>query len=489
MTVQTQSWALKGGLDLSSPAMSIPAGKAIVAQNYEAAVSGGYRRMDGYALYDGSSSASVVSGSGGILGVWEFNGVLYAFRNNAAGTACIMHKATSSGWTAVTTPTLVASGDFEFVNHNFTGSSATGKMYGVDGKNKAFQFDGTTFTQLTTGMTTDTPTHVGIHKNHLFLSFGGGSIQHSGVGDPTSWTLNTGAGELGIGTEITNIDSMRGNALVISGADDVSILYGTSSADWDLKSFSTELGVVSRTAEVIDSGLLWFNGRNITSLHTTQSFGDFSTASLSTPITPHLDSRASSVVGSSVNYKKGQYRLFFNDKTTAVATVINNSVVGWTTWLLGHTPTALSEKYMGCSDGSVMELDTGESFAGTAIKSYLRLPFTSIATPHRQKRFRRLFLDLDAGSTATLKMVADYDYGSGSSTISSDVVVHGSGGLWDVANWGAFTWSSNVVAQAETGLSGSGTNVSFLIYHSSSTDPSFTVQGVRVNYSMRGLIR
>jgi len=489
MTVQTQSWALRGGLDLESPAMAIPAGKAIIAQNYEAAVSGGYRRMDGYTLYDGSPSPAVVTGSGDILGVWEYNDVVYVFRNNAAGTACVMHKATSSGWTVVTTPTLVDSGNFEFVNHNFTGSSATEKMYGVDGKNKAFQFDGTTFTQLTTGMTTDTPTHVGVHKNHLFLSFGGGSIQHSGVGDPTSWTLNTGAGELGIGTEITNVDSMRGNALVISGEDRVSILYGTSSVDWDLKSFTSELGVVANTTKLIDAGLVWFNGRSVTYLSTTQQFGDFNTAALSTPITTFLESRQGLAVGASVNYSKNQYRLFYSDKTAIVATLVNNKVVGWTTWLLAHTPTSLSDNYMGCTDGSVMKLDTGTSFNGTSIDSFLRLAFTSFKTPHKKKRFRRMMLEMESGSSATLKLLADYEFGTHASTISDDITVTGSGAYWDTANWGSFNWSANIVTEMESILNGSGRNMSALIYHNSSTDPSFTIQGVTVNYSIRGLIR
>ena len=464
MTVQTSTWALQGGLDLVSPAMSIPAGKAIVAQNYDAAVSGGYSRMDGYALYDGSASAAVVAGSGDILGVWEYNDVVYAFRNNAAGTACVMHKSTTSGWAVVTTPTLVAGGSFEFVNHNFTGSSATEKMYGVDGKNKAFQFDGTTFTQLTTGMTTDTPTHVGVHKNHLFLSFDGGSIQHSGVGDPTSWTLNTGAGELGIGSEITNIDSMRGNALVVTGADNVSILYGTSTADWDLKTFSTELGVVTNTTEIVDAGLIWFNGRNVTYLQTTQSFGDFNTASLSTPITSYIERRESLVVGSSINYRKNQYRLFFSDKTVAVATIINNTVIGW-------------------------QLDTGNSFAGTAIESFLRLPFNSFKSSHRKKRFRKLLIEMDAGNEATVRFNVDYDFGGVTTANFEDVVVYGSGGLWSAHEWGSFTWSSTIVTHSGIHLNGTGKNFGLLVYHSSATDPSFTLQGVTVNYSTRGLIK
>ena len=39
-----------------------------------------------------------VPGSGSVLGANYYNGVLYAFRNNAGGTAALMYKATSTGW-------------------------------------------------------------------------------------------------------------------------------------------------------------------------------------------------------------------------------------------------------------------------------------------------------------------------------------------------------------------------------------------------------
>lgn len=48
---------------------------------------------------------AAVPGSGPVRGVvaCTFSGIdeLYAFRNNAGGTACVMHKASASGWTAV----------------------------------------------------------------------------------------------------------------------------------------------------------------------------------------------------------------------------------------------------------------------------------------------------------------------------------------------------------------------------------------------------
>tara|TARA_R100001377_G_scaffold14013_1_gene7116 strand:- start:456 stop:1931 length:1476 start_codon:yes stop_codon:yes gene_type:complete len=491
MAVQSQAWALSGGLDLISPALQMPPGKAILAQNYECAMSGGYRRIDGYTIYDGRSNGThlAVAGSGPIRGVWEYNNVVYAFRNNAGGSACVMHKSTSSGWAVVSTPTLSPNGNFEFINHNFTGHSGSLKMFGCDGINKAFQFNGTTLSFLTTGMTTDTPSHIGVHKNHLFLSFTGGSVQHSGVGNPASWNLVTGAGEIGIGTEVTGFSSMKGDSLAITGRNQISILYGASASDWNLKLFSPAIGAVARTNGQMDSDLYFFNGDDLSSLTATQAFGDFESASVSAVVKPFIDARKNNIVGATVNRDKNQYRLFFDDKSVLVGTIINRQVVGFTTWRLEHTPSFITEKYMGCTDGSVMYMDNGVSFNGTAIQSYLRLPFTSFNTPHRKKRFRKATLELEAGSQATLDYLADYDYGSGGSSSGAQATVYGGGGFWDVANWNNFVWSSAVVASAEAYLNGSGMNISLLIVHSSATDPAFTLQGVQLNYSLRGLNR
>lgn len=43
-----------------------------------------------------------VPGSGPVRGVWIYRGQQYAFRDNEAGTACIMHRATADGWAVIT---------------------------------------------------------------------------------------------------------------------------------------------------------------------------------------------------------------------------------------------------------------------------------------------------------------------------------------------------------------------------------------------------
>lgn len=47
------------------------------------------------------ASITAVPGSGPVRGIHIYGGVVYAFRDNAGGTAGVMHKSTTSGWSAV----------------------------------------------------------------------------------------------------------------------------------------------------------------------------------------------------------------------------------------------------------------------------------------------------------------------------------------------------------------------------------------------------
>ncbi len=113
--IQTTFYPMGGGLDLVTPAIAIQPGKAIAALNYEP-VAAGYQRLTGYERYDGRPSPSdvvaesreaarvliqSVSGSGPVRGVWLYQNTLYAFRDNVGATACVMHRATPTGWQAL----------------------------------------------------------------------------------------------------------------------------------------------------------------------------------------------------------------------------------------------------------------------------------------------------------------------------------------------------------------------------------------------------
>jgi len=53
------------------------------------------------AIEDQRSIIQIVPGEGAVLGVWVFNGDVYAFRNKSGGATAGMHKSTSTGWTEI----------------------------------------------------------------------------------------------------------------------------------------------------------------------------------------------------------------------------------------------------------------------------------------------------------------------------------------------------------------------------------------------------
>lgn len=71
------------------------------------------------------------TGSGSIRGTVHYGGYDYAFRDNAGGTACVMYKATASGWSAVT-----FGREIQFstaVGEIFEGDTVTGFTSGATG--------------------------------------------------------------------------------------------------------------------------------------------------------------------------------------------------------------------------------------------------------------------------------------------------------------------------------------------------------------------
>ncbi len=106
---------------------------------------------------------------------------------------------------------------------------------------------------IRTGITgTVKPKFVKGHRNHLFVAIDN-SLQHSGVGDPFSWTALTGAAELALEHTCTGILPQTGDpntgALVATSDEHVYILYGTSTADWNLVIHSPDSGGAEYTLQ------------------------------------------------------------------------------------------------------------------------------------------------------------------------------------------------------------------------------------------------
>ena len=69
------------------------------------------------AIEDQRSIINIVPGEGDVMGVWVFNGDVYAFRNKSGGATAGMHKSTATGWEEIDLGTAL----------NFDGTTASGE--------------------------------------------------------------------------------------------------------------------------------------------------------------------------------------------------------------------------------------------------------------------------------------------------------------------------------------------------------------------------
>lgn len=519
-----------------------------------------------------------VPGSGPVRGVWIYNDAVYAFRDNALGTACVMHKqSTSSGWQAVslgtevqfttgngtapmdgstvtqggvtatvrrvmtrtgtwtgtaagtfvisdlaggnfaagaasltggatvsltgaeTAITLAPGGRYEFANYNFSGSAATLRMYGCDGKNYAFEFDGTYYCPIRTGMTTDTPTFITAWKNMLVLAFGS-NVEVSGTVAPYSWTALTGAAELALGAPITGLLPQVGNesvgALCIFTQTKTFVLYGNDSNDFNLVVQSEDAGARPYSAQNIGFAF-YLDTKGIVSLATTKNYGNFIMSTLSRKVQPLIDTinttsrilKASCIVRAT-----NQYRLFFSDGTGLILYMVGDKVGAIMPFNYGsavYFNTVCSQLMNGSevvlaagSDGYVYKLESGTNFDGDHILAYLFLAFNSSRSPRNIKRYRRAVLQATCKNTADVTIGFEFDYGSNETRGGdrSAQTLSGNGTYWEVGTWDGYTWDAPYVAEYVIDMPGNGRNVGMLIYGETDENEPFTVHSAVMHY-------
>lgn len=534
------------------------------------------------AANDYRSDIQVITGSGPIRGVWVYNDTVYAFRDNAGGTAGNMWKATTGGWTQITfgseisfsaglaagasltvgqtingatsgatavvkaillrtgawsgtgvgtivvttvtgtwqngetirqgvTAIATASstmnaitrapgGKMEFVNANFTASTATLKMYGVDTVNPAFEFDGTTYVPIRTGMTTDTPTHIMFHKFCLFLSYRG-SVQASSIGLPYQWSVVTGAGEIGVGEDVTGMlpqgGTNAGSSLAIFTTKRTYILYGsTFGAGGDAKLVTSiyELGYTAYTMQPVSNNTYGITPRGIQSLITVLSYGDFDYASVAHQVLPFLVSRRGTETASTSLRAKDQYRVYYSDGYCMAMGLTGDSVSGCMPLNYGKAvrcivTTTLSNgqevTYFGSDDGYVYQDNVGTSFDGSAIEAWIRLPFNHLKSPQTRKRYRRAIFEVKVVSYSAVSISYDLGYGNPdvnpAPATNSKILI--GGGYWDQFTWDAFVWDSKIVTSPSLALEGTEKNISMLFYSNRNQDQSHTISGVTLMYT------
>jgi hypothetical protein len=459
-----------------------------------------------------SGATGVVTASLLMTGTWAVDPVgslVFASTTGtfSSGEALSVGGVTRAQSTSASTQiTRAAGGRVETVVGNFTGSATTRKAYGVDGVNPGFEFDGTTYVPIHTGQSIDTPTHVEVHKNKLFYSFAS-SLQYSATNNPYAWTALAGAAELGMGDVITTLLSQTGNAsgasLAVFTRGKTSILYGSSSADFQLIPSIYDLGYLAYTVQAVSNNSYGLTARGVQALITTLNYGDFSFDAVSFSVQPLVQTKYASACASVTLRGKNQYRLYFSDGSALAFGLTGEKLSGIMPLNYGKTvrciwnsvwTTGAEHTYFGSDDGYVYEESVGTSFDGAAIEAWIRPGFNNLGSPRVNKRYRRAIFEVDVEGYAAVNIGYDLGYANPNvepAAMQADQTLTGAGMYWDAltATWENFTWDAPVLAQPEISIDGSDNNIGFLFHSNSAIDDPITAQGVSLLYTSRHVTR
>ena len=401
-------------------------------------------------------------------------------------------KATSAS--LATSITRAAGGTLEFCNANFTGSTATEKMYGADGVNKAFEFDGTNYIPIRTGMTTDTPTRVTAHRNYLFLSFLG-SVQYSAIGAPYTWTAVLGAGEIATGEYVTGFQAQSGSStsasLTILTEGRTFTLYGVpGGSDFQMVPSGDDIGAFARCAQSVGNDTMMLTNRGIQRLRTVQDFGNFSFSSVSELVQPLITSKRGLQLCSTSLKTRNQYRAFFSDNTAVTVGLTGDKLSGIMVLDYGvpvrcvctaQTTDGSEVTMFGSDDGYVYQDNSGTSLDGDPITAWIRMPFNNLKSPRVRKRYRAAVLELVTEGFSALNVTYDLGYGTldvAQGIAALDQSTFDASGYWDQFVWDQFTWDPQSIGNPRISLDGIEKNISLMFYSSSDKHSPITLQGV-----------
>ncbi|CAK0748506.1 conserved hypothetical protein [Gammaproteobacteria bacterium] len=453
----------------------------------------------------GSFGAGTAAGK---LYFTSYTGALSSFVPGLGFSMGITATCTSAG-TAITIPNK--DGRFEIISANFSGYTGTKKMYGVDGANDLFEYDGSVFVQIPIGLPSGAyPLHIAEHQNHLFVSYLS-SVMHSALGAPRSWSTTSGAAEIAVGDDVVGFKSQPGAdttaAIAIYCRNKTKILYGTDAASWTAPvNFSDEFGAIPYSIQKVGETYV-LDDRGVTSLSTTRNYGNFAAASLSKRVKPWLAPKRRIVTDSHIARDKQQYRIFFSDGTGAYFTIDNSNPS--TTPAARMLPVLFpnpvmcsvsSEVYgggdevifFGSDNGFVYQMEKGTSFDGAAIEWYSDLVFNNSKMYRALKKYRRLTFEAKSEAFASFK--SRYSLGYASADIAQpDYIKHATGvtvtSYWDSFTWDSFTWDGALTIPLSMSIDGDGENISIRIEGSSNYSAKLTFSGAFIEFTPLRMLR
>lgn len=410
-------------------------------------------------------------------------------------------RATATG--PAVAPTLLPGGRVQAVLGNVEGFAGAEALYGCDGVNAGFKFDGTNYIPINTGMTANIPTNVAVHKRRLFFSFGP-SLQFSGVGTPFIWSVVLGAGEIAVRAAITALLGLPGNentgALGVFTRDSTHILYGSSPTDFQMVDYERGFGAEKYTAAVLDQAYV-LDRAGVTSMAATQNFGNFDSVAATFPMRPFTQERRGTALACAVSREKSQYRVFYPSGYAIFSTIVNGRILGSmpvqfpatvTCWVDDEVKAGPEQSFFGSDDGYVYRMESGTDFDGEPIIFTVTYNYAVQGNHRVYKRYLQAAVEMLGDVYAEYNF--GYTLGYDSSRTDQPVDAYATNGaslsVWDGdIDWESFVFDESNQAPSEIECTGTAESIALIIRGSSRVSGSFTINTITLHYIPRRGLR
>ena len=496
----------QGGLNTSRDVLSqgeTQPGSAISLINYEPAVTGGYRKINGF-----SNDYGTVTGTGKVLGVCVVNGVndgILACRAPSSGSNYLHYWNTStSAWVAVTTsgsPTMTGVTKVRFTKYNW----GSPKVLLTDGINPAATYDGTTYTQITHADAPSAPKFSHVYKNHMFLAGDPSedtNLYFSAPYNETSFAAADGAGVINVGFPIVAIKSFR-DVLYIFGTNNIRKLAGDNISNFVLQEVTDDLGCLASDSVIeIGGDLLFLSQDGLRPISGNDKIGDVNLETVSkdiqsifTDIVFDIDLEGLNAV---VIRQKTQFRYFF-------AAADSQGIIGGFrqtpnglqfeySQMVGITATCSDSGYIGQNEfvihgddnGKVHRQEQGFDFDGDNILSIFQTPFYHMQDPEQRKVFYSVatYLRSEGNNDIVMSILYDYEDVDTLNPTNFNLSTEGAAAYYNEAIYNSTAiFDGNPSPVQRTNISGSGKSAS-IRYVTNSSDASHSIQGIVITFGV-----
>ena len=389
-----------------------------------------------------------------------------------------------------------------FAKYNFNG---TEKIALVDGLNEPALYDNATFTVLLDAPTDVIgATFVAEFKNHLFFAKGS-TVTFTAPYTDTDFSVANGSGNINVGGTVTALAVFR-QQLIIFTETSIHQLTGNTVADFNIPPITKDIGCIdSDTVQEIGGDIMFLGPDGLRLVSGTDRIGDFGLAVVSKTIQDTMTRfiSANTSFTSCVIREKSQYRILgFNNNITQenaqgiLATQFapqggDNMAWGETRGIRANVADSNYNQntevvLFSHDDGYLYQMESGNSFDGSNIKTTFATPHIAIDDPRKRKTFYKVFLYTDPqGSVAfNLSLKLDFD---GQGTIQpaplSILNTQGVVGFFGEGTFGSTKFGTKLLKLFEAQVVGSGFTVSFQ-FDSDNTNPPYSIDALTVEYGL-----